>query len=222
MLLEVHLRIKSRINHKMFPGNEIPPPTKVLVVYPSTNRLHAECVASFVNYLRSEYGFDMMYDGDISSTAHRNPLIWAEEAFSIASHIMYIVGPKEENMYNNIYDRPITTPHKDVDKLLLMRIKPNSISKCHKEVMNVFFDHSDGPIPVETRHEQVFFLLKDWQKLIAYLSKNLLPKKMIVRTEKGRCFIDDLTRAKKLLSGKADDVIIRCDKVSSCEKKILI
>ncbi|XP_041978778.1 uncharacterized protein LOC121732854 isoform X2 [Aricia agestis] len=202
-------------------AQEIPPPTKVLVVYSPANRLHAECVASFVTYLRSEYGFEVMYDGDISNTAHGDPFIWAQEAFNLASHVIYIVGPMENtNLYNNIYDKPILA-HKDVDVMLLSLLKGNKVSKCPKDVMNVFFEHSNGPIPVETKHDKVFFLLKDWQKLIAYLSRNLLPKRQLMRTEKGKNLLDDLTRAKKLLSGRNDDVIVKCD-MNSIEKKVLL
>ncbi|KAJ0176821.1 hypothetical protein K1T71_008000 [Dendrolimus kikuchii] len=203
---------------------KIPTPPKVLVIYSPANRLHAECVASFVTYLRTEYGLDMMYDGDISITSHGDPYIWAEEAFRIASHVMYIVGPAEEtNAYNNIYDKPIITPHNDVDLLLLSFVKMNRVSKCPKDIVTVFFDHSDAQVPVEVRNPQESFrLLKDWQKLISYLSKNLLPKRHIMRTEKGRCFIDDLTRASKLLGVKRDDVVVRCDKINVFEKKSLL
>lgn len=166
-----------------------------------------------------------MYDRDISTTSHGDPYIWAEEAFRLASHIMYIVGPAEErNLYNNIYEKPIISAHKDVDTLLLSFIKSNRVSRCPKEVLNVFFEHSNGKVPLETRHDKVFFLLKDWQKLISFLSKNLLPKRQIMRTEKGKCFLEDLTRAKKLLSGvtKLEDVIVRCEKINSTDKKILL
>ncbi|CAH0715796.1 unnamed protein product, partial [Brenthis ino] len=202
-------------------GQEVPPPTKVLVIYSPANRLHAECVSSFVTYLRSEYGFDVMYDDDISKTTHGDPYIWAGEALEFASHVIYVVGPAENsNLYNNIYDKPIIA-HKDVDKLLLSLLKQTRVSRCPKEIMNVFFEYSNGPVPIETRHDKVFFLLKDWQKLIAHLSKNLLPKKQIMRTEKGRCFLDDLSRAKKVLNGRNDDVIVRCEK-NIFEKKVLL
>lgn len=169
------------------------------------NRLHAECVASFATYLRTEYGFDVLYDGDISATSHGDPYLWAEEAFRLASHVMYIVGPAEDNQYS-IYDKPIVTAHKNVDALLLSFVKATRASRTPKDILNVFFEHSNGQIPLETRHDKVFFLLKDWQKLISYLSKNLLPKRQIMRTEKGRCFLEDLTRAKKMLSAKPDIV----------------
>ncbi|KOB77171.1 Uncharacterized protein OBRU01_02521 [Operophtera brumata] len=190
-------------------ANEIPQPTKVLVIYSPANRLHAECVASFVTYLRTEYGFDVMYDGDISSTSHGDPYIWAEEAFRLASHVMFLVGPSEVNNHFSIYDKPIITAHKNVDVLLLSFIKASRVSRSPKEVLNVFFEHSTGQVPIETRHDKVFFLLKDWQKLISFLSKNLLPKRQIMRTEKGRCFLEDLTRAKKMLSVNSDDVIVK-------------
>ncbi|XP_049873013.1 uncharacterized protein LOC126371723 [Pectinophora gossypiella] len=184
----------------LVPG-KIPAPTQVLVIYSPVNRLHAECVTSFVTYLRSEYGFDVMFDGDISATSHGDPYIWAEEAFRLASHVMYIVGPTEEaNIYNNIYDKPIINAHRNVDKLLLTRLRSDRVAKNCKDVLNVFFEHSDGEVPIETKHAKVFFLLKDWQKLIAYLSKNLLPKQHIMRTEKGKNFLDDLAKAKKVLS----------------------
>ncbi|XP_072948971.1 uncharacterized protein [Epargyreus clarus] len=204
-------------------SNEIPPPTKVLVIYSPANRLHAECVASFVTYLRFEYGLDVMYDGDISTTSHGDPYIWAEEAIRLSTHVVYVVGPAEEtNLYNNIYDKPIITAHKDVDILLLSLLKSTRVSRNPKDVMNVFFDHSNGQVPVETRHDKVYFLLKDWQKLISHLSRYLLPKKQIMRTEKGRSFLEDLTRAKKLLADKKDDVIVRCEKMGSIEKKVLL
>lgn len=188
------------------PDNEIPAPTKVLVIYSPASRLHAECVASFVAYLKSEYGFDVMYDGDIATTTHGDPYIWAEEAIQLSTHVLYIVGPAEErNLYNNIYEKPIAA-HKDVDILLLSMVKAFKTSRCPKDVSNVFFEHSTGPVPIETKHGKVFFLLKDWQKLISHLSKNLLPKKTIMRTEKGRCFLDELTKAKKMLGGKCDNV----------------
>lgn len=194
----------------------------MLVIYSPANRLHAECVASFVTYLRSEYGIDVMYDGDISSTSHGDPYYWAEDAIRLASHVMYIVGPAENtNLYNNIYDKPITV-HTNVDILLLSLLKAVRASRCQKDIMNVFFEHSNGPIPIETKHDKVFFLLKDWNKLIAYLSKNLLPKKQIMRTEKGKCFLEDLSRAKKLLNGRKDDVIVRCEKNNFVEKKVLL
>lgn len=43
-----------------------------------------------------------------------------------------------------------------------------------------------------------------------------------MRTEKGRCFMEDLTRAKKLLGSTKDDVIVQCEKMKSFEKKILL
>ncbi|CAK1554237.1 unnamed protein product [Leptosia nina] len=200
-------------------GQEIPPPTKVLVIYPTANRLHAECVASFVAYLRSEYGFDIMYDGDISTTAHGDPYLWAEEAFKLTSHVVYVVGPAEDtNAYNNIYDKPIITAHK-VDTLLLSLVRASKTTKHKKDVTNVFFDHSDGEVPVETRHDKSFYLLKDWQKFIAYLSRNLLPRRQLLRTERGKCFLDDLSRAKKLLSnGRYEG--IKFDK--SVDKKVVL
>ncbi|XP_032517765.1 uncharacterized protein LOC116770413 [Danaus plexippus] len=202
-------------------AQEIPPPTKVLVIYSPTNRLHADCVASFVAYLRSEYGFDVMYDGDISNTSHGDPFVWAEEAFRVSSHVIYVVGPAENtNLYNNIYDKPIIV-HKDVDVLLLSLLRTTRTSKSPKQIMNVFFEHSNGTVPIETRHDKKFILLNDWQKLIAYLSKNVLPKKQIMRSEKGKDFLDDLSRARKLLNNRNDDVIVRCDK-NNTEKKVLL
>ncbi|XP_063826214.1 uncharacterized protein LOC135075693 [Ostrinia nubilalis] len=193
-------------DYKMALDNEIPAPTKVLVIYSPASRLHAECVATFVAYLKSEYGFDVMFDGDIAATSHGDPYIWAEEAIQLSTHVLYIVGPAEEkNLYNNIYEKPIGA-HKDVDVLLLSMVKAFKTSRCPKDVSNVFFEYSTGTVPIETKHGKVFFLLKDWQKLISHLSKNLLPKKTIMRTEKGRCFLDELTKAKKMLGGKCDNV----------------
>lgn len=210
-------------DHK-FGQVKIPMPPKVLVIYSPVNRLHAQCVASFISYLRTEYGLDMMYDGDIASTSHGDPYIWAEEAFRIASHLMYIVGPvQQNNLYNNIYDKPIITPHNDVDLLLLSFVKTNRASKCPKDTITVYFDHSNAMVPAEMRHPQESFrLLKDWQKLISYLSKNLLPKRQIMKTEKGKCFLDDLSRASNLLGVKKDDVIVKCDKINAFEKKSLL
>lgn len=202
---------------------EIPSPPKILVVYSSVNRVHAECVASFVNYLRSEYGFDIMYDGDICATSHCDPYIWAEEAFRLASHVMYVVGPAIEEININIYDKPIISALKDVDTLLLSFLKASRASKYPKDIINVYFEHSNGNVPVETRPPLATFkLLRDWQKLISYLSKDLIPKRHIMRTEKGRCFLEDLTRAEKLLGAKKDELIVQCEKVKNFEKKILL
>lgn len=211
---------KSIILNLLFSAMEIPPPTKVLVIYSSANRLHGECVTSFVSYLRTEYGLDVMYDGDISATSHGDPYVWADEAFGLASHVMYIAGPAQETNFN-IYDKPIITAHKDVDLLLLSFIRANRASKCPKDILNVCFEHSTGPLPVETRSDKVYFLLKDWQKLISHLSKNLLPKRQIMRTEKGRCFLEDLVRAKKMLSIQQEE-IVRCGLEKNTEKNILL
>ncbi|KAJ8721860.1 hypothetical protein PYW08_004262 [Mythimna loreyi] len=200
----------------------IPTPPKILVAYSPANRLHAECVASFVTYLRSEYGFIVMFDGDISTTSHGDPYIWAEEAFRLATHVIYIVGPAEEaNICNNIYDKPIISAHKNVDTLILSFVKASRALKCSKDIINVLFEHSDGHIPVETRLAKTFTLLNDWQKLISYLSKDLLPKIHIQRSEKGRCFYEDLKRAKKLLGARNDEVIVQFEN-KNFEKKILL
>lgn len=202
---------------------QIPTPPKILVVYSSANRLHAQCVTSLINYLRSESGFDIMFDGDICKTSHGDPYVWAEEAFRLASHIMYIVGPTVEQINFNIYDKPIITALKDVDALLLSFIKASRASKYPKEIINVFFEHSSGNVPIETRSPSASFkLLKDWQKFVSYLSKDLIPKRHIMRTERGRCFIEDLQRAEKLLGANRDDVIVNCEKVKNFEKKILL
>ncbi|XP_013187914.1 uncharacterized protein LOC106132893 isoform X2 [Amyelois transitella] len=203
-------------------GNEIPPPTKVLVIYPNGNRLHAECVASFVSYLRDEYAFDIMYDGDINNTKHRDPFIWAQEAFSLASHILYVVGPTEvNNQYGNIYEKQIIPPYRNVDVLLLSMVRALRATRCSKHVTNVRFEHSNGQLPIETKHSKTFCLLKDWNKMIAFLSKDLLPLKQLSRSEKGKNFIDDLNRAKKLLNGNKDDIVVGCEK-NAFEKKILV
>lgn len=194
----------------------------MLIIYSPSNRLHAECVASFVTYLRAEYGFSVLYDGDVPATPHGDPYLWAEEAVRVATHVLYIVGPADHtNLYHNIYEKPIISAHRDVDVLLLSFIKTNRVSKCPKDIINVFFEYSTGQLPLETRHERVFVLLKDWQKLISHLSKNLLPKRQIMRTEKGRCFLEDLTRAKKLLNSKNEEVILNCEK-NMFDKKILL
>ncbi|XP_053609235.1 uncharacterized protein LOC128674592 [Plodia interpunctella] len=209
-------------DYRLAGGYIIPPPTKVLVIYPNGNRLHAECVASFVSYLRSEYGYDVMYDADINNTNHRDPFIWAQEAFSLASHIIYIVGPNEENnQYGNIYEKQIIPAHRNVDILLLSMVKALRSTRSSKHISNIKFEHSNGQMPIETKHCKTFYLLKDWNKMITYLSKDLIPAKQLSRTEKGKCFIDDLNRAKKLLNGNIDDVIVRCEK-NSFEKKILV
>ncbi|CAB3261144.1 unnamed protein product [Arctia plantaginis] len=209
--------------YKQAMAMEIPTPPKILVVYSSANRLHAECVTSLINYLRSEYGFDIMFDGDICKTSHGDPYVWAEEAFRLATHVMYIVGPNVEEINFNIYDKPIINALKDVDALLLSFIKASRVSKYPKEIINVFFEHSNGRVPIETRTPSASFkLLKDWQKLISYLSKDLIPKRHIMRTERGRCFIENLTRAEKLLGANRDDVIVNCEKVKNFEKKILL
>ncbi|KAI8436535.1 hypothetical protein MSG28_010066 [Choristoneura fumiferana] len=188
-------------DYRLAMGHEIPAPTKVLVIYSPANRLHAECVTSFVNYLRAEFGFEIMYDGDISYTSDQDPYVWAVEAFKLATHVMYIVGPNEiNNQYNNIYEKPIVSAHRNLDTLQLSLLKANRGTRNQKHIINVVFEHSNGPIPLETKHDKVFYLLKEWNKLIAYLSKNLLPKKQMVRTEKGRCLLEDLTKAKKLLN----------------------
>ncbi|KAG7308897.1 hypothetical protein JYU34_006167 [Plutella xylostella] len=212
-------------DYRLAIGNELLAPPRILVIYSSTNKLHAECVSSFVAYLRAEYGFDIMYDGDIASTSHADPFIWAQEAFNIASNIVYIVGPAEEaNIYNNIYDQPIISPHRDVDALLLSFLQMNRGSRNGKDVVNVFFEHSNGSIPIETKMEKKFVLLKDWQKMIAFLSKNMPPKHLMMKSDKGKCFLEDLKRAKKLLSVQQDDVVIKCDKLktSPFEKKVLL
>lgn len=95
-------------------------------------------------------------------------------------------------------------PFQDVDILLLSMIKACIATRCPKHVSNVFFEHSTGPVPLETKHGEKFQLLRDYQKLISHLSKNLLPKKTIMRTEKGRYFLDELTKAKKMLGGRND------------------
>ncbi|CAH0691678.1 unnamed protein product [Spodoptera exigua] len=197
----------------------IPTPPKILVVYSPANRLHAECVMSFVTYLRSEYGFDIMYDGDISSTL-KDPYNWAQKAFELATHVLYVVGPaKEANSFKNIYDDTIISPLQNVDVLLLSFVRAN---RSTKEVINVMFDHSNGEVPEETKHAKTFVLLKDWQKLISYLSKDLLPKVHIMRSEKGKRFYEDLNRAKKLLGAKNDEVSLQYEKVKNFEKKILV
>ncbi|CAH2048369.1 unnamed protein product, partial [Iphiclides podalirius] len=220
--LRVIRRYCCRDYNSLAPGKEIPAPPKVLVVYSPANRLHAECVASFVKYLRSECGLEIMYDGDISSTAHADPFIWASDSFEVATHVLYIVGPADEgNAYNSIYDKPIITPHRHVDSLILAMVRASRPARCRKDVLNVLFEHSDGQIPAETRRDKCFHLLKDWQKLISHLSKNLLPKRQLMRTEKGKCLVEDLTRAKKLLTAKRDDVVIKCEKNWN-EKKVLL
>lgn len=192
-------------------GMEIPAPPQILVVYSSANRLHAECVSSLVNYLRTEYGFPIMYDGDICNTTHGDPYEWAEQAFRIATHIMYVVGPAVEEVNLNIYDRPIISPLKDVDTLLLSFTKAERASKFPKKIVNVFFEHSNGTVPIEvTAPNASFKLLRDWQKLICYLSKDLIPNRQILRTENGKCFMEHLNNTEKLLGAK------------SHEKKILL
>lgn len=206
-------------------GKEVPPPPKILAVYSPTNRLHAECVASFVSYLRAQYGFIVMYDMDIAETTHGDPFLWAEESYNNATHVLYIAGPSEKaSIYNNIYDQPIISPYRDVDTLQLNLIRASKGGKRPKDVVNVLFEHSDGTLPVETRNEKTYRLLKDWQKLIAYISMNLLPKQQIGCSEKGKCLIDDLNRASKLLSnGKRADVVVRCDKYKvPVDKKVLL
>lgn len=188
-------------DYRLAMGQEIPAPTKVVVIYSPANRLHAECVSSLVGYLRAEFGFDVLFDGDVCAAAHQDPYVWAAETFQMATHVMYIVGPADlTNQYNNIYEKPILSPHKNLDTLQLSLLKANRGSKNQKAVINVVFEYSNGPIPMETRHGKTFYLLKEWNKLISYLSKNLLPKKQLVRTEKGRCLLEDLTKAKKLLN----------------------
>ncbi|VVD02022.1 uncharacterized protein LOC126972792 [Leptidea sinapis] len=203
-------------------GHELIPPPRILIVYPTANRLHAECVASLVSYLRAEYGFDISYDGDIKNTSHGDPYVWAEEAFQLATHLVYIVGPAENtNLYNNIYDKPIITAHKDVDNVILSRLRQSRGKRVRKEVMNIFFEHSDGEIPIETKQDKHFFLIKDWQKFINHLSKNLPPKTQIMRTEKGKCFLEDLSRAKKLLSNCRGEHVVKFDK-GCYEKKTVV
>ncbi|XP_026735093.1 uncharacterized protein LOC113498993 [Trichoplusia ni] len=209
--------------YKLAMGIEIPIPPKILVAYSPTNRLHAECVSSFVAYLRSEYGFEVMFDGDISLTSHGDPYIWAEEAFRLASHVLYIVGPPvETNLYNNIYDKPIISPLKDVDTLLLSFIKATRAQKSSKEIINIRFNHSSMQTPIETSFAPKFKLIEEWNSLISFLSKNLFPKRQIMRTEKGRCFLDDLARADELLGGKKDDLYVQCERNKNFEKKILL
>lgn len=134
---------------------------------------------------------------------------------------MYVVGPADESKHFNIYDKSINSILRNVDTMQLTTLKT---CRFKKEVINVLFEHSNGQIPMETCHDKVFFLLKDWQKLIMFLSKNMLPKQQIVRTEKGRCFLDDLKRAKMLLKTKTNDVVIKLDncKMNSVEKKVLL
>lgn len=162
-----------------------------------------------------------MYDGDISSTQHGDPYIWNQETFKCATHVMYIVGPAEDNNPFSIYDKPIISVHQNIEALQLHSLKTY---RFKKEVLNVLFEYSNGKLPIETCHDKVFFLLKDWQKLIMYLSKNMLPKQQMLRTEKGRCFLEDLKRAKKMLNSKTTDVVIKLDncKMNSFEKKVLL
>lgn len=202
--------------------NDIPAPPKVLVVYPASSRLHAECVAALVQYLRAEYGLDVLYDGDVAGTPHGDPFLWAEEAFRTATHVLYAAGPPEHvHLYPNIYDKPILSAHKDVDALLLSFLRASRASRRPKHVLNVRFEHSGAALPPETRADRTFVLLQDWHKLVAYLSKNLLPKRHIMRTERGRDLIEKLTRAKELLRVKSDEAIEKCEK-NAFEKKILL
>ncbi|KAJ2948897.1 hypothetical protein O0L34_g5829 [Tuta absoluta] len=186
------------------PG-DIPPPTKILVVYPAANRLHAGCVASLVSFLRSEYGFDILFDGDVTSTSHADPRIWAEEALRMATHVMYVVGPAEHASSGGIYDRSLH--NLTIDRWVLGQLLVDKMNKSRKEVLNVFFEHSNGIVPNETRRAKEFFLIRDWQKLISHLSMNLVPKQQISRSEKGKNFLEDLAKAKKLL-GERDNMLV--------------
>lgn len=165
-----------------------------------------------------------MYDVDVTDTPHGDPYLWAEEAFRVATHVLYIAAPSEKaNIYNNIYEQPIISPHRDLDTLFLNLIRANKGNRPPKNVVNVIFEHSDKGLPIETKYERKFYLLKDWPKLIAYLSMDLLPKQQIGLTEKGKGFVDDLSRANKLLSDRRDDVVIRCEKSKgSFDKKVLL
>lgn len=185
--------MKAQINiiqRNVFPETAEPP--KVLVIYPSANHIHAECVKSCVEYLRLECGIDITYDLDIPNTAHGDPFYWAEQAVREASIIMYMVGPKTTDQTpNSVYH--------STDKTLLSFL--NRVSPIQpKDIINVVFEHSDGDVPVETKYYRTFYLIKDWQKLIAYLSRNMLPEKQIMRTQKGMLFIENLRLVKNTLS----------------------
>lgn len=179
----------------------------MLVIYPSANRIHAECVKSCVEYLRSECGFDITYDLDIPYTEHGDPYDWAEQAIREASIIMYMVGPKITDPFPN-------SVYQSTDITLLLFLKA-ATSKQPKDIINVFFEHSDGALPVETRCYRRFYLIKDWQKLIAYLSRNMLPEKQIMRTQNGMRFIDNLTRVKNTLSDVKVDRVEKTDSSKS-------
>lgn len=190
-------------------------PPKILVIYSPHNKLHKECVVSLINYLKLECGFQVMYDADIATTQHKDPYVWCQESFSQAVHIINVVSPAVEQ--NN---SPFTNI-RNVDSLQLEMLK-NTKYRASKSVLNLVFPHCKN-IKSNVVAEKTFYLLKDWQKFISFISKNLLPHHQLSRSENGRTLLADFKSAKQFMNEacQLDDVVTH-NNVKKLEKDALI
>lgn len=133
-------------------------PPRVLLVYNISINAHYNVVRSLARLLNDVLHIEVFLDVfDIPQTHHQNPVLWYNQAFRDATHIIYVASPEAS---------PSTKPHSDnvyrIDSVTMKAIITKiACSTNTKQILVVTFPYSANAIPEELNSIRKFDLLKD-------------------------------------------------------------
>ncbi|KAF5293389.1 hypothetical protein FQA39_LY02874 [Lamprigera yunnana] len=132
-------------------------PPRVLLVYNISTNAHYNVVRSFARLLNDVLHIEVFLDVfGVPQTNHQNPVLWYNQAFRDATHIIYVASPEVSS----------TKPHSDniyrIDSVTMKAIITKiACSTNTKQVLVITFPYSVNTIPEELCNIRRFDLLKD-------------------------------------------------------------
>ncbi|KAF5269645.1 hypothetical protein FQR65_LT05984 [Abscondita terminalis] len=133
-------------------------PPRVLLVYNISINAHYNVVRSLARLLNDVLHIEIFLDVfDIPQTHHQNPVLWYNQAFRDATHVIYIASPEAS---------PTAKPHSDniyrIDSVTMKAIITKiACSTNTKQILVITFPYSTNAIPEELNNLRRFDLLKD-------------------------------------------------------------
>ncbi|XP_067003177.2 uncharacterized protein [Anabrus simplex] len=140
----------------------------VLVLYKHVRNSHVKALAAFANCLKEVTQAKVLLDElDIPKSDTKDPFLWYQDAFERAEYILVMASPSvpvvcEEGIYPNV-------------ETVGMRLLAGKFSdkNCYKKFFTVVFPYCKvSDIPREAVNFKRFMLMKDFSKLIWYITHN--------------------------------------------------
>ncbi|KAB0793682.1 hypothetical protein PPYR_13302 [Photinus pyralis] len=139
-------------------NNKDDTPPRILLVYSVSINAHYNVVRTLARLLNDVLHIEVFLDVfDIPQTNHQNPVLWYNQAFRDATHIIYIASPEippsKSSHSDNIYRVDGVTMKAIITKI--------ACSTNTKQIIVITFPYSINAVPSELNTVRRFDLVKD-------------------------------------------------------------